>query len=148
MNWADVSQMPADLRDLLPWPLDTNATACRTARIRIVACFRISGCAARNTHSQTTYIEGTSTIDSGRSITQTVGTIFILSNSILKVIRERRQADREARHLNRPAVQVQSQLDPQHRPELHEFHNVQRQVEHRRRVHKKQSCAVSCVRHQ
>ena len=138
MNWADVSQMPADLRDLLPWPLIPMPQPAELPAFASLPAFEFLGVQQETPHSQTAYIEGTSTIDSGRSITQTVDDFHFVQQHI-EVIRERRQADREARHLNRPAVQVQSQLDPQHRPELHEFHNVQRQVEHRRRVNKKQS---------
>ena len=52
-----------------------------------------------------------------------------------------RQQVRNARPVNRPNVQVTSHLDPQHRPEVNAFHNVQRYVERTRRHRKERSNA-------
>ena len=138
MNWADVSQMPTDLRDLLPWPLIPMPQPAELPAFASLPAFEFLGV------QQGTPIPRPHTLREPQQSTLE-GPLrrqlddFHFVQQHVEVIRERRQADREARHLNRPAVQVQSQLDPQHRPELHEFHNVQRQVEHRRRVNKKQS---------
>lgn len=125
MQWASMAQMPPDLRELMPWPVlaITRATP-EVPRFAMNPAFDFlqmseqlpmpTPPSLRNPQQST--LEGPlrDQIEEFHYVQQQVA--------------YQRQQVRNARPQTRPNVQVRSQLDPQHRPELGEFHQVQRTV--------------------
>lgn len=125
MQWASMAQMPPDLRELMPWPVLANTRATpEVPRFAMNPAFDFlqmseqlpmpTPPSLRNPQQST--LEGPlrDQIEEFHYVQQQVA--------------YQRQQVRNARPQTRPNVQVRSQLDPRHRPELGEFHQVQRTV--------------------
>ncbi|CAK8988411.1 unnamed protein product [Durusdinium trenchii] len=121
MQWASMAQMPPDLRELMPWPVLANTRATpEVPRFAMNPAFDFLQMSEQppvpTRNPQQSTLEGPlrDQIEEFHYVQQQVA--------------YQRQQVRNARPQTRPNVQVRSQLDPRHRPELGEFHQVQRTV--------------------
>jgi hypothetical protein len=134
MTWADMSRMPNDLRELLPWPIVPWAAS----RPQVPAFANMPEFEFLGFQEQQQMQMPCTLRDPQRSTLDTPlrGQLedFHFVQQFVDATRENRTNAR----VNRPILQTHSQLDPQHRQELHEFHSAQRQVEHSRRRRKRQ----------
>lgn len=131
MQWATLSQMPEELRNLLPFPILPPPTVPDFAERPEFGFLSMQEAPQLPTpptlrEPQLSQLEGQNRSD--------IEDFHFVQQHVAYSRQHRRD-----RPNNRPAVQLHSQLDRQHRPQLFEFHRTQQQVERARTSRKERA---------
>ena len=128
MNWASIAQMPSELRNLLPFPVLAPPTVPAFAERPEFGFLEYR--AQPQMPSPPTLREPQLSQLEGPAQMQIEDFHFVQQH-----VAYQRQHYRDMPG-NRPALQVRSQLDHQHRPQMAEFHQTQRDIDRLRRHRK------------
>jgi len=132
MQWASMSQMPAELRDLLPFPVLAPPTVPAFADRPEFEFLRMDS--QQQLPHPPSLREPQLSMLEGPVRPQIEDFHFVQQH----VAYHRHQTNRDM-PMNRPAVQMRSNLDRQYRAQMFEFHQTQQHVERSRKQKKERS---------
>ena len=139
MNWASMANMPDDLRNLLPWPVIPYHAPSVPGFAELPEFEFLNN----PNQPRPDIVRPRTLIDPQPSTLEQpfrsqLDDFFFVQQHVSY---SRNQTG--VRPMNRPDIQVHSQLDPQYRPQLHDFHHTQGQVERMRRQRRQCSAQPS-----